>query len=192
MVIVTSDRETSLNKRSEIMSKCRHKLPHYLNNYHGMGSWGTIEEEEEVIEEEDRNEEDREEEDRDEEDWDEEEDDDLPPNELLSDHHIHETPPLPSVLPHQYPSLNVLQQHPSPHINFHLSSQLDESTSSGVLPHQLSPLAVQQPQGRSSPTQLLQEVKSVDDYETHNQSIVAGVITRRMARNLSSVKYFKL
>ena len=175
-LIVTSDRETSLNKRSEIMSKCRHKLPHYLNNFHGMGSLGTIEEEE-VIEEEDR---------------DEGDDDDLPPSEHSSDLHIHGTSPLPSVLPHQYPILNVLQQHPASPINFHLSCQMDDSTSSGVLPHQLSPLAVQQPQGRSSPTQLLQEAQSVDDYETHNQAVVDGVITRRMARNLSSVKYFKL
>ena len=35
-MIARSDVRESLNKRTEIMAKCRHKLPYYLNNYHGL------------------------------------------------------------------------------------------------------------------------------------------------------------
>ena len=44
-LIVTSDPEKTLNKRTEIMGKCRHKWPYYLNNYHGLSVPTTVEEE---------------------------------------------------------------------------------------------------------------------------------------------------
>ena len=50
--IARSDPNKTLNKRSEVMAKCRHKLPFYLNNFHGMKIPETIEEEEGSEEEE--------------------------------------------------------------------------------------------------------------------------------------------
>ena len=35
-LIARSDRRVSLNRRTEIMSKCRHRMPYYLINYHGL------------------------------------------------------------------------------------------------------------------------------------------------------------
>ena len=34
--IARSETGISLNKRSEIMAKCRHRLPHFLDNFHGL------------------------------------------------------------------------------------------------------------------------------------------------------------
>ena len=50
--IARSDPNKTLNKRSEVMAKCRHKLPFYLNNFHGMKIPETVEEEEGSEEEE--------------------------------------------------------------------------------------------------------------------------------------------
>ena len=35
-LIARSDRRVSLNRRTEIMTKCRHKMPFYLDNFHGI------------------------------------------------------------------------------------------------------------------------------------------------------------
>ena len=35
-MIARSEAREALNRRTEIMAKCRHKLPYYLNNYHGL------------------------------------------------------------------------------------------------------------------------------------------------------------
>ena len=45
--IVRGEPATSLNKRSEIMAKCRHKEPHYLSNCHGLRIPNTVVEDEE-------------------------------------------------------------------------------------------------------------------------------------------------
>ena len=44
--IAKSDKGTSLNKRSEIMAKCRHRMPYLLNNYHGLEIQPIVEEDE--------------------------------------------------------------------------------------------------------------------------------------------------
>ena len=44
-LIVTNNPAVSLNRRTEIMGKCRHKWPFYLNNYHGLKVPTTVEEE---------------------------------------------------------------------------------------------------------------------------------------------------
>ena len=45
-LIARSDQAVSLNRRNEIMTKCRHKMPFFLDNYHGL-KIPTIQEDEE-------------------------------------------------------------------------------------------------------------------------------------------------
>ena len=35
-LIARSDPNVSLNRSNEIMTKCRHRLPYFLNNFHGL------------------------------------------------------------------------------------------------------------------------------------------------------------
>ena len=51
--ICSSNPDITLNKRTEIMQKCNHKLPFYLNNYHGLRIPRAQQTEEEGREEED-------------------------------------------------------------------------------------------------------------------------------------------
>ena len=43
--IARRERGISLNKRSEIMAKCRHRLPYFLDNFHGLETPPIVEDE---------------------------------------------------------------------------------------------------------------------------------------------------
>ena len=48
-LIARSDRMTSLNRRNEVMTKCRHRMPFFLDNHHGMTTPATSEDEEDEL-----------------------------------------------------------------------------------------------------------------------------------------------
>ena len=48
-LICSSNPDITLNKRSEIMQKCRHKEPFYLDNFHGLRFPATVVEEEDPL-----------------------------------------------------------------------------------------------------------------------------------------------